>query len=284
MWKSPKEMVLLFSSIIFPVIILLTSSGLLKFYQEADGDYGQILSIKSVRFWPLSDISTIQSEASASKGCTIKTNSIKLDGTPQQSDWGSFVDNMPNRSDLRSDTSNGLVEKGVPLRLIIRVYDADDGECLPLVGAKVDIWSPNSQGSYSGIKSMQTSGMNFLRGNQLTDSSGTVEFITIFPGWYEGRTIHIHDKVRTFEGSQTTTEWTSQLYFDDSINQKIHQDATYRNSGPPPITNKEDLVFSSASPDGVVEKNSGERLVVNLTKQGSIYVGTFNIVLKTAHK
>lgn len=83
--------------------------------------------------------------------------------------------------------------------------------------------------------------------------------------------------MRTFADSETTSELTSQLYFNDSINKKVLQNAAYRIHGPPPITNKEDLAYSSGSPDGVAEKNSGEWLVVNLTKQGSMYEGTFNM-------
>ena len=59
---------------------------------------------------------------------------------------------------------------------------------------------------------------NFLRGYQYTDSNGQVAFTTIYPGWYNGRTVHIHIKVRIFDSSgNVTTEATTQLFFADSI-------------------------------------------------------------------
>jgi protocatechuate 3,4-dioxygenase beta subunit len=73
-------------------------------------------------------------------------------------------------------------------------------ERIPPKGARVDIWHANPQGIYSAVKDQATTGKKFLRGYQVTDNNGTVRFITIYPGWYQGRAIHIHDKVRTFNG------------------------------------------------------------------------------------
>jgi protocatechuate 3,4-dioxygenase beta subunit len=202
-----------------------------------------------------------------------------LHGTPQQTEGPYFVDGMPNRSDIRSDTSKGSVEQGIPLRLVIRVYDVDNGSCVPLRGAKVDIWHANSQGVYSGVKDMGTTEENFLRGYQVTDNNGIVNFTTIYPGWYEGRAIHLHDKVRTFNGSEKTLEWTAQLYFNNSINEQVHDQNPYNYHGPPQTTNEEDMIYSGASADGLIQKNSGEQLMVNITKQGASYLGTFDIVL-----
>jgi Protocatechuate 3,4-dioxygenase beta subunit len=238
----------------------------------------EVLSIRPVQFGFLSELSPSEKAASASGSCAL-TPAIKLNGTPQQTEGPYFVDKMPNRSDIRSDSSDGSIKEGIPLRLIIHVYDVDNGLCVPLSGAKVDIWHTDSQGVYSAVKDMGTSGRNFLRGYQLTDSNGTAEFTTIYPGWYEGRTIHIHDKVRVFNGSETILEWTSQLYFNNSMNQHVSKVAPYSNHGPPKITNEEDIVYSQGSVDGLIDRNSGERLMVNLTKDGVGYVGEFNIVL-----
>lgn len=98
--------------------MFLTSNELLESNQDEKRAYAQILS-NSVRLFPLTYSSSIQSETSAPSGCTNKSSSLKVDGTPQQSDGGSFVDDMPNRSDLRTDTTSGIVEIGVPFRLII---------------------------------------------------------------------------------------------------------------------------------------------------------------------
>ena len=128
-----------------------------------------------------------------------------------------FVDDIPNCSDIRIDTSNRSMQEGIPLCLILHVYDVNDsdgdgsGSCTPLRDAKVDTWHSNSQGVYSGVQDAGTSENDFLRGNQMTDDNGTVQFATIYPGWYEGRAIHIHVKARAFEGSNETLEWTSQF-------------------------------------------------------------------------
>jgi protocatechuate 3,4-dioxygenase beta subunit len=93
------------------------------------------------------------------------------------------------------------MQQGTPLRLILNVYDVDNidgdgaGSCAPLKDAKVDIWLSNSQGLYSGVRADGTAGNNFLRGIKMTDNNGTVQFTTVYPGWYEGRAIHLHVKL-----------------------------------------------------------------------------------------
>lgn len=237
------------------------------------------LSIIPTQFGFPPELSASEKNASTTGTCSITPVSVSLNGTPQQTEGPYFVDGMPNRSDIRSDTSKGSVEQGIPLRLVIHVYDVDNGSCVPLRGAKVDIWYANHQGVYSAVKDMGTAQENFLRGYQVTDNNGTVHFTTIYPGWYEGRAIHIHDKVRTFNGSEETLEWTSQLYFNNSINEQVHKQSPYDNHGRPQTTNERDMIYSGASTDGLIQKNSGEQLMVNITKQGESYIGTFDIVL-----
>src|SRR6266540_4162790 len=63
----------------------------------------------------------------------------KADRTPQQTEGPYFVDEMLNRSDIRSDPSDGSVQDGIPLTLVIHVYDINSrGSCVPLKGALVD--------------------------------------------------------------------------------------------------------------------------------------------------
>jgi protocatechuate 3,4-dioxygenase beta subunit len=128
---------------------------------------------------------------------------------------------------------------------------------------------------------MGTAENNFLRGYQVTDDNGTVQFTTIYPGWYEGRANHIHDKVRIFDESEKIFEWTSQLYLNNSINEQVHEKTPYCNHGPPQTTNEEDMIYTGASADGLIQSNSGEQLMVNLTKQKDSYLGTFYIVLNS---
>lgn len=241
----------------------------------------QRLVTRPLQFGIPPELSPTQKNASTNATCSLTTSSVTLQGTPQQIEGPYFVEDMPNRSDIRSDTSNGSVEQGIPLRLVIHVYGVNDGSCVPLKGAKLDIWHANSQGIYSGVKDMGTAENNFLRGYQVTDNNGTVEFTTIYPGWYEGRAIHIHDKVRIFNGQEKELEWTAQLYFNNSINEQVHEQTPYNSHGPVKTTNEQDMIYTGASADGLIQKNSGEQLMVNLTKQGASYLGTFNVVLNS---
>jgi protocatechuate 3,4-dioxygenase beta subunit len=227
-------------------------------------------------------LSAAQISASTNQTCKLTPSLIEEEGTPQQIEGPYFVDDVPNRSDIRLDPSDGSMQEGIPLRLVLHVYDVDNGQCIPLSGAQVDIWHANSQGVYSGVQDAGTTGKKFLRGYQATDDNGTVQFTTIYPGWYQGRAIHIHAKVRTFEGSEKTFEWTSQFYLNNSINEQVHTQPPYSNHGLPDMTNEEDGIYKGASTDGLIQSNTGEHLMLNLTednKQG--YIGTFNIVLNS---
>lgn len=136
---------------------------------------------------------------------------------------------------LRQDITDGRA--GVPLRLRIGVSDVNT--CAPLANAAVDVWHCDAQGYYSGVPSnrpgpesdpalaAEAASQLFLRGVQLTDEEGNVEFTTIYPGWYQGRTIHIHVMVHvegtvagdTYEGGHTAH--TGQLYFDDATSDEV---------------------------------------------------------------
>lgn len=232
---------------------------------------------------PFEQLSAEQIATSTNETCTLTPSLVEVEGTPQQTQGPYFVDGMPNRSDIRSDTLDGSVQEGVPLRLIINVYNVDesDGSCSPLKDAQVDVWQANSQGVYSGVAQAGTGGKNFLRGYQVTDDNGAVRFTTIYPGWYEGRAIHIHDKVRIFEGLENPFQWTSQLYLNNSINEQVQQQLPYRNHGPVQLTNEEDMIFRGASTNRLVEVNTGKHLMLNLTKDAQGYTGTFDIVVNS---
>lgn len=158
----------------------------------------------------------------AEQTCTLTPSLVEVEDTPQQIEGPYFVDEKLERSDLRPDPSDGSVQESIPLRLVLNVYDVDDSSfCIPLRHAQVDIWQANALGLYSDIQSIGTGGKKFLRGYQLTDDNGTARFTTVYPGWYEGRALHIHVKVRTFEGAEKTFEWTPQLYLNDSISDSV---------------------------------------------------------------
>jgi len=234
---------------------------------------------------PPQQSTTQQTGAATSQTCTLTPSLIEVENTPQQTEGPYFVDEMLDRSDIRSDPSDGSVQGGIPLRLVIHVYNVNNGSCIPLSGAHVDIWHTNSQGLYSDIQSINTLGKKYLRGYQVTDDNGTVRFTTIYPGWYEGRALHIHIKVRTFEGSEKTFEWASQFYLNDSISNEVQSQLPYSNHGPRPLTNNVDFIYTGPSTDGLVQTNSGGHLMLNLTKDdGQGYVGTFNVVANQSTK
>src|SRR3954452_7286456 len=106
-----------------------------------------------------------------------------------------FVDELLNRSDIRSDTATNNVQQGLSTYLTVNVSQLNNCAITPLTGAFVDIWHCNALGSYSDISQQSTTGQNFLRGYQVTDRHGNVRFTTIYPGWYSGRTPHIHAKI-----------------------------------------------------------------------------------------
>ena len=215
---------------------------------------------------------------STNQTCTLTPSLIEVEGAPQQTEGPYFVDEMLDRSDIRSDPSSGLVEDGVPLILQINVYDVNDGgNCIPLKNARVDIWHANSQGLYSDIMQIGTLGKKYLRGYQVTDENGAVSFTTVYPGWYEGRAIHIHIKVRTFDGQEKTFEWTSQLYIADSVSAEVHEQSPYKNHGQPDIKNMGDGIYAGASTDGLVQSSTGKHLMLSVVKKGQDYVGSFNV-------
>ena len=129
----------------------------------------------------------------------------------------------------RADVTEG--KKGIALDVRLQVVDA---ACRPLVGARVDIWHCDAQGAYSGYprqgdgRDVDTSGQTFLRGWQKTDASGIVSFATIYPGWYRGRTTHIHFKIFPNDSSVMT----GQLFFPDSLSEQIFTSVAPYNDRP----------------------------------------------------
>lgn len=153
---------------------------------------------------------------------------------PTETEGPYFVDEMLNRYDIRVDPSDGSVKEGIPLHLKFRVSQIGVNTCTPLVGAQVDVWHCDALGVYSDVSDpgFNTKGKKFLRGYQVTDENGTAEFMTIYPGWYQGRTVHIHFKIRTDSGSDSGYEFTSQLFFDDSLSDKVFTQGVYAQKGP----------------------------------------------------
>ena len=148
------------------------------------------------------------------------------------------------------------VKPGAPLQLAIVVSRIGPGAaCTPVEGAHVDLWQCDASGIYSGVRdpSFDTTGQQYLRGFQRTDATGTARFSTIYPGWYRGRTVHVHFKVRTEPSKARGHEFTSQIYFDDAFTDRVYAREPYAHMAHRTVRNEGDGIFvamgtSSCSP------------------------------------
>jgi protocatechuate 3,4-dioxygenase beta subunit len=184
--------------------------------------------------------------------------------TPAKTEGPYFVDEKLNRSDIRVDPVNGSVQDGVKLTLTFVVVSSDD-DCGPVSGAQVDVWHANASGLYSDEAANGTTGHKYLRGYQVTGADGIAKFVTVFPGWYSGRAIHIHFKIR-----KDDYEFTSQLFFDETTIASVLATSAYSSRGTPDTDNSEDNIYGS----------DGSELTVALKSDGNGGLkGTFTVGL-----
>jgi protocatechuate 3,4-dioxygenase beta subunit len=223
---------------------------------------------------------TSQAQAGASQGGSTQSASAQSSGVqqslpacvlmPEQTEGPYFVDERMNRSDIRADGIDGPLRDGAPLSLTLQVNQVSGSTCAPLAGSYVDVWHCDAQGIYSDVKDNNwgsSTGSTFLRGYQMTDENGLVRFQTIFPGWYRGRAVHIHFKVRKSLDDSRAHEMTSQLYFDDALIDQIHAQPPYAAKGQRDLRNSRDGIF----------RQGGDKLIVPVTQDGEGYAGTFNL-------
>ena len=190
---------------------------------------------------------------------------------PAQMEGPYFVDEKLQRVDIRRDPGNGAIPGGAPLDLELRLTQVKAGACTPLAGAMVDLWHCDAVGVYSDVKDTEgrfdTRGQKFLRGYQVTDAKGVARFQTIFPGWYEGRAVHLHFKVRTPVSGGRHHDFTSQLYFDDAITAEVLKTAPYATKQGTWVRNAQDGIY----------REGGANLMVDLARRGSGFTGTFDL-------
>jgi protocatechuate 3,4-dioxygenase beta subunit len=193
---------------------------------------------------------------------------------PAQTEGPYFVDEKLNRSDIRSDPSNGKISEGSLFDLAIRVSSVSGAACTPLAGAVVDVWQCDAHGIYSDVRDTEglfnTVGQKFLRGHQVTNKEGEARFRTVYPGWYPGRTVHIHFKIRTDPSGSRGKEFTSQLYFDDAFSDQVFATAPYAGRNAPRTKNER---------DGIFRNQGGSQLILDVTRAGEGYASTFDIGL-----
>ncbi|MDQ5824786.1 MAG: intradiol ring-cleavage dioxygenase [Chloroflexota bacterium] len=186
---------------------------------------------------------------------------------PELTEGPYFVDVDLNRTDIRADTSTGAMSEGVPLALAFVVSQVGSNACTPLEGAQVDIWHCDAEGVYSGVQG--SSGTNFLRGYQVTDASGKAAFTSVYPGWYSGRAVHIHFKIRAKGSDGADYEFTSQLFFDESVTETVYGQAPYSSKGQADVPNSRDNIYRSG----------GDQLLLTPAQSNGGYSATFNIAL-----
>ena len=158
---------------------------------------------------------------------------------------------------------------GMPTAVLVELRLVESGSCEPIRDAVVDICHPDAAGQYSGYRGpgddgAGTLGETFLRGMQITDANGIVEFETIYPGWYPGRTVHVHIKAYTDQRSLVT----SQMYFPDDITDIVYLAEPYSARGPRSTRNENDSILMGNPANlallGHVAQN-GDGYVVSLT-------------------
>jgi protocatechuate 3,4-dioxygenase beta subunit len=191
---------------------------------------------------------------------------------PELTEGPYYVDGALERSDIRTDSADRSASAGVPLTLNWVVSTVDGDGCLPIEGAIVDVWHCDAEGVYSGVseRGFDTTGHDFLRGIQRTDSEGRAAFQTIYPGWYQGRAVHIHFKIRTDPYDAAGYELTSQLFFPDDLNNTVFANAPYE--GNPDTPNGSDGIFGQSDGTTLLEPEEA----------GDGYAATFSIALAVA--
>src|SRR5260221_275368 len=183
---------------------------------------------------PLAKVFSAPDNESTSGGCVL---------IPQETAGPYPLDLSSNSAMFRQDIRE--TQAGVQLNLKLKFLGVNN--CGVMQNARVDVWHCSANGYYSGYTtngqqgSQNHAGETFLRGIQMTDANGEVNFVTIFPGWYSGRIIHIHFQV--FLSSVLTA--TSQLTFPvTEKNALLAANAPYSSYGPDPTTFASDNVFS----------------------------------------
>jgi protocatechuate 3,4-dioxygenase beta subunit len=193
-----------------------------------------------------------QSEGSGP--AAVATGLVTCVLTPEQTEGPYYIANEK----MRRNITEG--RPGAPL--VLRLFVVDASTCRPIKGAAVDIWHADAGGVYSGFSS-GSANRTLMRGIQRTDATGLARFRTVYPGWYRGRTVHIHVKVHV--GGNVVH--TGQLYFPDSWTDRVFRRKPYSRRPNRDTRNATDFVF----------RNGGRRSLLGLRKSAGLYIGTIRM-------
>jgi len=174
--------------------------------------------------------------------------------TPEQTEGPYYIANELVRRNITEGRA------GTPLTL--RAFVVDASTCKPIKGAAVDIWHADAGGVYSGFGAGASS-RTFMRGIQKTNVKGLALFRSVYPGWYQGRTVHIHVKVH-LGGSVVHT---GQLYFSDSVTDVAYRKAPYSSRPGRDTRNATDSVY----------RNGGKKSLVSIRRNAAGYVATITM-------
>ena len=191
-------------------------------------------------------------DEAAAGPAAVASGAISCVLAPEQTEGPYYVAN----EQVRRNITEG--RPGRPLTLRLAVVDAST--CRPIKSAAVDVWHCDALGNYSGVDGDDGT---FMRGVQRTNARGIATFRTVYPGWYQGRTVHIHVKVHV----RGNVVHTGQLYFPDRVTDAVYRRAPYSGRPNRDVRNPADAIY----------RNGGKRSLLSLKKIEAGYVGTIRM-------
>ena len=210
-------------------------------------------------------------------GVALAADASSVVLTPEMTQGPYWIDEKLNRAAILYDPSDETIQEGFFLVLKIKVYQIANGAASVLPNAQVDIWHCNAYGLYSDEAANGTSGKKFLRGYQITDSEGVVRFLSIYPGWYSGRTPHIHCRVRVYSNGSVTYNFTTQFFFDETVTAAVYQTAPYSDRGTQDTTNTTDNIYTTT--DCMTGNTEGSETMLYLSQNAKYAVASIPIKL-----
>ena len=189
------------------------------------------------------------------------------------------------RSDVRTDIGGTVLQAGLPMRLGLSIGQVVNGVLVPLPNAFVYLWHANAAGLYSDETAENTASSTFLRGYQVTNSHGSAQFVSIYPGWYNGRAVHIHLRIRLYANNiptgTPTHDYETQLFFDDAVTTQVYKNVTPYNARATRSTlNTADRVYTGASLDADgVTANAGAINTLRLAANPTYALASFGVAL-----